>query len=162
MEAISLANFRNPLYCGTSMGMQRPVVPLAWRRIVLDSLHGLSHPGIWATQKLVTARFVWPGINADVRQWTRACLQCQCAKIQRHSTAAISTFPTPDARFDILHVDLVGPLPPSQGFTYLLTCVDRFTRWPEPFPYQHQCRVGSQSVFTRLDRTIRCSFLYCH
>ena len=28
--------------------------------------------------------------------------------------------------------------------------------------YQHQCGVGSQSVFTRLDHTIRCSFLYCH
>ena len=48
-------------------------VPLAWRRIVLDSLHGLSHPGILATRNLVAARFVWPGINADVRQWTRAC-----------------------------------------------------------------------------------------
>ena len=36
-----------------------------------------------------------------------------------------------DARFDHVHIDLVGPLPPSQGCTYLLTCVDRFTRWPE-------------------------------
>ena len=25
----------------------------------------------------------------------------------------------------------MGPLPPSREFTYLLTCVDRFTRWPE-------------------------------
>jgi len=28
----------------------------------------------------------------------------------------------------------VGPLPPSNGFTYLLTCVDRSTRWPEALP----------------------------
>ena len=39
--------------------------------------------------------------------------------------------PMPSKRFDSLHVDLVGPLPESQGFTYLLTIVDRFTRWPE-------------------------------
>ncbi|GFT13550.1 retrovirus-related Pol polyprotein from transposon 17.6 [Trichonephila clavipes] len=27
--------------------------------------------------------------------------------------------------------DLVGPFPPSDGFTFLLTCIDRYTRWPE-------------------------------
>ena len=39
-----------------------------------------------------------------------------------------------DARFEVVHIDLVGPLPVSQGFKYLLTCVDRFTSWPEAFP----------------------------
>ena len=28
----------------------------------------------------------------------------------------------------------MGPLPPSRGFAYLLTCVDHFTRWPEVIP----------------------------
>ena len=101
---------------------------------MFDSLHGLSQPGIRATQKLITARFIWPGINADVRRWTRSYVQCQRAKIQRHSTAQLSSFPAPKARFDAIHIDLVGPLPPSRGFTYLLTCVDRFTRWPEAIP----------------------------
>ena len=41
VEAISLA-------ISPSMGMQRPIVPMAWCRIVFDSLHGLSHPGIRA------------------------------------------------------------------------------------------------------------------
>ena len=134
VEAVPLANSSTPLHCDTSTGTQRPLVPLAWRRTVFDSLHGLSHPGIRATQKLITARFVWPGINADVRRWTRSCVQCQRAKIQRHSAAPLSSFPNPDARFYVIHIDLVGPLPPSRGFTYLLTCVDRFTRWPEAIP----------------------------
>ena len=43
------------------------------------------------------------------------------------------TFKPPDARFDVVHIDFVGPLPSSHGYQYLLTCVDGFTRWPEAF-----------------------------
>ena len=134
VDAIPLANSSVPLYCDTSTGTQCPIVPLTWQRTVFDSLHGLSHPGIRATQKLITACFVWPGINANVRRWTRSCVQCQCAKIQRHATTPLASFPTPDAHFDVIHIDLVGPLPLSHRYTYLLTCVDRFTRWPEAIP----------------------------
>ena len=202
VEPVTLANSPHPLYCDTSSGTQRPLVPLSWRRTVFDSLHGLSHPGIratqklitarfvwpginsdvrrWtrtcvkcqrakvqrhsttplssfptpdshfdvvlshpgirATQKLITARFVWPGINSDVRRWTRTCVKCQRAKVQRHSTTPLSSFPTPDSHFDVVHIDLVGPLPPSRGFTYLLTCVDRYTRWPEAIPLTYHRR----------------------
>ena len=122
-EAVCLANSAHPLYCDTSTGKQCPVVPLVWQRPVFNVLHQLFHPGIRATQKLVTSRYVWPGINSDIRRWTRACVQCQCAKFHRHTTALHSSLPTPDTRFEVIHIDHVGPLPPSQGFTYLLTCM---------------------------------------
>ena len=93
VEPIPLPNAGDPLYCDISTGAQRPLVPREWRRTVFNSLHSLSHPGIRATQKLITAQFVWPGVNADVRRWTRACVQCQRAKIQRHSVAPLSSFP---------------------------------------------------------------------
>ncbi|XP_064479146.1 uncharacterized protein LOC135392360 [Ornithodoros turicata] len=49
--------------CDTSPGRQRPFVPLSLRRTVFESLHRLSHPGIRASQKLVTERFVWPKMH---------------------------------------------------------------------------------------------------
>ena len=122
------------ILCDVSTGVFRPYVPEGFRRTIFDAFHSLSHPGIRATQRLVTSRFVWPGVNADVRRWARSCLQCQCAKIHRHNAAPLATFAKPDARFDKVHIDLVGPLPPSNGSVYILTCVDRFTRWPEAIP----------------------------
>ncbi len=122
------------IICDMSTGTPRPFVPECFRRPIFDSLHSLSHPGIRATQRMLTSRFVWPRINSDVRSWARTCLQCQKSKVHRHTTVPLSTFSTPDSRFDKVHIDLVGPLPPSSGKVYLLTCVDRFTRWPEAIP----------------------------
>uniref|UniRef100_A0AAQ4R448 Integrase catalytic domain-containing protein n=1 Tax=Gasterosteus aculeatus aculeatus TaxID=481459 RepID=A0AAQ4R448_GASAC len=48
--------------------------------------------------------------------------------------APLELFPVPERRFDHVNVDLVGPLPSSHGFNYLLTMVDRTTRWPEAVP----------------------------
>ena len=43
----------------------------------------------------------------------------------------LQSFPVPSSRFEHLHVNIVGPFPPSRGYTYLFTVIDRFTRWPE-------------------------------
>ena len=129
-----IATSNNLITCDISTGKPRPFVPKAFRRSIFDSLHNLSHPGMKATQRLITERYVWPSINRDVRQWARTCLQCQRCKVQRHTCAPLSNFEIPTARFSHVHIDLVGPLSPSNGSSYILTCIDRFTRWPEAIP----------------------------
>ncbi|GFW01186.1 dynein heavy chain 17, axonemal [Trichonephila clavipes] len=46
----------------------------------------------------------------------------------------LSSFQEPSQRFDHVHLDLIGPLPPSNGYTYCLTMIDRFSKWPEAQP----------------------------
>ena len=134
LRPLPLPGSDQSIVCDISTGTPRPFVPSSFRWIVFNTLYSLSHPGIRAIQHLVTSRFVWPSVNADTRSWTRGCLQCQRSKVQRHTVTPLSTFLPPGARFDHIHIDLVGPLPPSKGHTYLLTMVDRFTRWPEAVP----------------------------
>uniref|UniRef100_A0A669BQR8 Gypsy retrotransposon integrase-like protein 1 n=1 Tax=Oreochromis niloticus TaxID=8128 RepID=A0A669BQR8_ORENI len=122
------------LVCDVSTSRPRPVVPVSWRRQVFDSVHALSHPGVRASVKLVSSKFVWPGLRKSVKEWASACIPCQCAKVHKHTKAPLEQFFIPGKRFDHVHVDLVGPLPQSQGFTHLLTVVHRTTRWPEAVP----------------------------
>lgn len=134
LQQVPLTTSDGTILCDISTGKPRPVVPKTFRRQVFNTLHNLSHPGIRASVKLVAARFVWPKMNREVALWARSCLDCQRAKIHRHTKTPLGTFDAPTARFQHVHVDLVGPLPPSKGFIYLLTCVDRFSRWPEAIP----------------------------
>ncbi len=54
--------------------------------------------------------------------------------MSRHVHLSPATIAVPQRRFEHVHVDLVGPLPQSSGFSYLFTIVDRTTRWPEAIP----------------------------
>ena len=122
------------LLCDTSTGHPRPIVPTSWRRQVFDLMHSLSHPSVRTTRKLVAAKFVWNGLQKQIGTWAKQCTACQTSKIQTHIKAPLEKFSVPERRFDHIHVDLVGPLPPSNGFTHLLTVIDRFSRWPEAIP----------------------------
>lgn len=137
LEDVLLPASTTKILCDTSTGLPRPFVPRPFRRSVFDLLHSLSHPGVKATIRLVTSRYLWPGMKVDVRTWAQSCIACQRSKVHRYTVAPLSTFTTPDARFDMVHIDILGPLPPSRGFRYLLTCIDRFTRWPEAIPMTH-------------------------
>ena len=134
LEDIPFGAHGATLLCDVSTGQARPIVPASWRRQVFDMIHGLSHPSVRATRKLVAAKFVWNGLQKQVGIWAKQCIPCQSSKVQTHIKAPLGKFSITQRRFDHIHVDLVGPLPPSNGFTHLLTVVDRFSRWPEAIP----------------------------
>ena len=101
--------------CDVSTGRPRPLVPDTWQCIVFDAVHGLSHPSIQTTRKMIAEKFVWRGLNKQVGAWAKSCLRCQAAKVHRHTASPVARFAPTTRRFDHVHVDLVGPLPPSQN-----------------------------------------------
>lgn len=134
IKKIIVPGSRIELYCDVSTATPRPIVPKPLRKQIFDSLHSLSHPGANASAKLVAQRYVWPQMRKDCRDWSKACLACQRTKVNRHVSTPLGTLDLPSARFKYVHLDLVGPLPPSNEYRYCLTLVDRFTRWAEVVP----------------------------
>jgi hypothetical protein len=114
--------------------MFRPPVPRDLRQQVFEHLHRTTHPGRRATRHLISSRYVWKGLSTDVTAWAKACLGCQRAKVHRHVQVPLQHIPVPNCHFNHIHVDLVGPLPASKGFTYLFTIINRTSLWPEAIP----------------------------
>ncbi|UYV75266.1 hypothetical protein LAZ67_12003176, partial [Cordylochernes scorpioides] len=136
LEKVQIPETNISLYCDVSTAKPRPFVPAPCRRIIFSAYHNLSHPGVRATTRMVTAHYVWPAVKKDCALWTRACHRCQVSKTARHTRTPLQSFSPPDGRFSQVHIDLVGPLPPSENYRYIFTCVDRFTRWHEALPIQ--------------------------
>ncbi|UYV66811.1 hypothetical protein LAZ67_4002935 [Cordylochernes scorpioides] len=136
LEKVQIPETNISLYCDVSTAKSRPFVLASCRRINFSAYHNLSHPGVRATTRMVTAHYVWPAVKKDCARWTRACHRCQVSKTTRHTRTPLQSFSPQDGRFSHVHIDLVGPLPPSENYRYIFTCVDRFTRWPEALPIQ--------------------------
>jgi hypothetical protein len=115
-------------------GTFRPLVPRYLRRQVLEHLHGAAHPGMRTSRRLIASRYVWKGLSTKVTVCARACLHCQQAKVHRHVQVPPQHIPIPTCRFSHIHMDLVGPLQASRGFTHLFTIIDKTSRWPEAIP----------------------------
>ncbi len=117
-----------------STGTFRPLVPAAFRTVIIGFLHSIHHPGVRATARLVKSAFCWPRMGKDITAVARSCMDCQLGKVHRHIKLQPEHIAVPRRRFAHLHVDIVGPLPNSAGNTHIFTAIDRTTRWPEAVP----------------------------
>ena len=77
---------------------------------------------------------MWHGLKKQIGMWAKSCIDCQTSKVHRDVKAPLDIFNIHKRRFDHIHVELVCPLPQSDGKRYTFTTVDRFTRWPEAIP----------------------------
>lgn len=137
------------VWCEISKNKPRIYIPQNYRKQIFDKFHCLTHPGIRSTIHLLKTRFFWPHMSKNIYLWTKSCLQCQRTKTFKHTKSPLQRIPIPNSRFEHIHIDIIGPLASSLGCTYVLTVIERFTRWPEAFPLKD---ISSDTIATSLFR----------
>ncbi|PZC82925.1 hypothetical protein B5X24_HaOG209368 [Helicoverpa armigera] len=132
-KEVSVPGCNRPITCEFSTSIPRPYLPERHRYAAFKAVHELCHPGVRSTRQLMARKLFWPSMNKEVARWTRACINCQRAKIHRHVITPLVPFP-PSKRFEHIHIDIVGPLRLSNEYRYCVTIIDRCTKWPEAIP----------------------------
>ena len=103
------------IYCNLQELNIRPYLPLALRKQIIKLYHSQSHPSARVTDRLIRKHHIWPHLTRDIAKYCRTCLPCQTSKISRKNKTKPAQFDTPDARFQHVHIDIVGLLLPSNG-----------------------------------------------
>jgi hypothetical protein len=113
----------------------RLCVPASERSRILYKYHSeFSHCGVNRLYDMLCEKVWWPRMLRDVVTYVRKCDLCQRSKggINHVKTRSMEI---PTRPWSHVHFDHVGPLPMTDnGNTYILTIVDRFTRYAEAFP----------------------------
>ena len=144
---IQLAHTSLQALCDISTGKSRLLIPETFKQKVFQSIHNIHHPGVRATRRLITTRYVWLNAAKEINDMAKHCVNCQQSKIHKHTKTLPVQLPTDGPRFSALNLDLVGPMVSSQGFRYLFTIIDRNTRWLEAIPLKSTAAQDILSAF---------------
>ena len=120
-----------------SLSVLQLCVPLVEVPNILKQLHGDpsgGHLGAAKTLYRVKQKFYWPGSRNDVENWVASCVECQTRKNPKQKHRRPMTLWPSSEPFYHVSVDIMGPLPVSKGYKYILMIGDNFSRWFEAVP----------------------------
>jgi hypothetical protein len=110
---------------------------------------------------LINSRWHFPLITARVTQYLKYCDTCQRANTYKtpKSGAILHPHDIPTKVWAKIGLDLIGPLTLCNGYKYICTAIDYYTKWPEAVPlkdksglsvgrflWQLQCRYGASEI----------------
>ena len=124
----------------TPNGPARFYVPQSCIEDVVNYCHSgnnFYHQGVTRTTSNIEQNFYWPNIQRDVERVIGECTHCKLKNARHDKTAGLKHPILASRVFEQVCIDIVGPLPvTSCNNRYLLTIIDRFSRYVEAIPLQ--------------------------
>ncbi|CAM8991270.1 unnamed protein product [Rhodiola kirilowii] len=123
------------LYKLCSDGIYRTCVPKEDFNEIIAYCHSSSYGGHGSasntTSKILQSGFYWPSMFKDTYEFVKACNECQrMGNIARREEMPQKGILEVEI-FDVWGVDFMGPLPSSQGNSFILVAVDYVSKWVE-------------------------------
>jgi len=88
-----------------------------------------GHPGVKRMKKLMENVFTGKEMEEDIRKYVEGCQGCQRNKPDRKKRVApLHPLPIAMHLWERISVDLIGPLPESNGYDTIMVIVDYFTK----------------------------------
>jgi hypothetical protein len=121
------------------------------RQDVVKSCHDAilaGHPGKNGTIELVSRYYWWLRMAGFISAYVEGCDKCQRYRKDIHPKAIIQPQEVPEGPWQMIGVDLIGPLPVSRGKDAILNIVDHYTKQIHLFPVTTQLTAdGVASIY---------------
>jgi len=89
----------------------------------------IVHLGQHRMLKLIKRTYWWPGLKEDIKKYVQGCLKCQQNKVQYQRRAGeLHPLEIPKEPWQEISIDIIRPLPSSNGMDAILVIVDQFTK----------------------------------
>ena len=130
-EGDIIKEFENGLL-GTADG--KIFVPEALKKEILLRFHDspfAGHLGVKKTLARIQRRFKWPKMAKEIKEYVSKCELCAKRKAVGSSKAPLNPIPPPTHVWQIMAMDLMGPLTPSgpDNHVYILVMGEYLTRY---------------------------------
>ena len=117
----------------------RIVLPKSLRDYVMETFHDSKpygcHQGRDRTTTNIKARFWWPAMNQDIKEYVKTCKVCAERKKTSQRHGLMQNFELVEQPFERVGIDWIGPLPESKnGNQYVLMIVDHYSHYPMAIP----------------------------
>lgn len=94
-----------------------------------------GHCGVFKTFRRLSEFYFWPKMKSDVVNYVKRCQVCARYKPQQNKPGGeMSTRPFAKSPWHVVCMDIVGPLPRSHGYAYILVISCCFSKFPLIFP----------------------------
>jgi transposase InsO family protein len=102
----------------------------AARRQIVEELHSMAHMGTKRVLSMLSDRYYWSNMTADVKSVVTGCDACKRKGLKLKKDPELQPIEPADI-FRRIHIDCLGPMPKTmRGNKWVCVAVDSLSKWP--------------------------------